>query len=852
MLKRLLFLLALAGTTINAQQGDGKDAPGEVQVSRVPAEMIPPSPVLSSAEALKSFTLQPGFRIELVADEPLVRDPVAMAFDADGRIWVAEMSGYMQTYEGGGEDQPVGNIVVLEDTNGDGKMDKRTVFLDNLVMPRAVSLVRGGVLVAEPPNLWFCRDTNGDLKCDEKTLVATDYGDTKNPEHTANGLLWALDNYIYSADTTIRFKSLPNGEWQRDATAFRGQWGLAQDDFGRLVYNSNADQFRMDFVPSHYLKRNPNLRDAKGLNIDPIRNQITWPIRVTPGVNRGYREGILRPDGTLEKFTAACGPLIYRGDHFPSDFYGNAFVCEPAAHLIKRNVLVEENGIMRGWQAYTNAEFLASTDERFRPVNLNNGPDGALYIVDMYRGVLQHKIFLTSYLRKQSEARDLEKPVGLGRIYRVVHEGKPLSKVPQLSKATSPELVKQLSNGNGAIRDVAQRLLVERNDRTSVAGLRQLALEGKEPLGRLHALWALEGMKRLDSDFLLQALNDSHLKVKATAIRLLEPFLTTDAKDKLLIALRKEIDTDSHDVRMQLAFTLGEVKDAKAEAGMLILAKNVGNNIYLRDALVTGLHQRELAFIEKLLGEKGFETKHNGNDVLLGALAQCVVVEAKPKQVERLLTLTAEALSWQQIALLNGMAAAIPPPPKGKTQSNIKPILFSGEPASWKQLSAIEEKQTVALVTKLNPLIVWSGKAGYVAQVAAKPLTTEEQQRFDTGKELYAITCGACHQPTGLGMEGLAPPLVNSDWVLGSSERLALIVLHGVKGPITVNGKLWDMEMPGLPFFDDEQIASIITYMRREWEHAGEPVSPETVKKVREAAGDRAEAWTEVELLKLP
>lgn len=852
MLKRLFLLLALTGSLVHAQQGDQKDAPGEVQRDRVPPEKIPPSPVLSPAEALKSFKLQPGFRIELVADDSLVHDPVAIAFDADGRIWVAEMSGYMQNYEGIGEDQPVGNIAVLEDTDGDGKMDKRTVFLDKLVMPRAVSLVRGGVLVAEPPNLWFCRDTDGDLKCDEKISIATDYGDTNNPEHTANGLIWALDNYIYSADTTIRFKSLPDGKWHRDSTAFRGQWGIAQDDFGRLVYNSNSDQFRMDLVPSHYLTRNPNYKGAKGLNIDPIRNQATWPIRVTPGVNRGYRDGVLREDGTLAQFTAACAPLIYRGNNFPSEFYGNAFVCEPSANLIKRNILLEDNGAIRGWQAYTNAEFLASTDERFRPVNLNNGPDGALYIVDMYRGVIQHKIFLTTYLRRQSESRDLEKPVGMGRIYRVVHEGKPLAKIPKLSKASSNELVKYLSDPNGAVRDIAQRLLVERNDQSVAAALRELALNGTEPLGRLHALWTLEGIGALDADFLLKVYKDSHDKVKAAAIRLSEPFLQTAEKDKVLNALLKEVNTDRHDIRLQLAFTFGETRDVKAEIGMRVLAKNASDNIYILDALVTGLHHRELNFIEKLLNDPAWKNKSTGNDAFLAALAKCVATEGKPEKVERILSLASEASGWHQIALLEGIANAIPAPPRGKTKPNIKPIVFSKEPAAWKTLAASEEKKVADLIKKIDPLIVWNGKAGYKAPAAVKPLSTEEQQRFENGKGLYSLTCGACHQPNGTGAEGMAPPLVNSEWVLGSDERLARIILHGVKGPITVNGQKWDMEMPGLPFFDDEQIASIMTYLRREWEHTGNPVTPDTVKKIREATGDRSESWTEAELLKLP
>ncbi len=848
MFKKAVFLIALTGSCLQAQEGDKKDTPGEVQESRVPKEKIPPSPVLTIEQSLKCFKVQSGFRVEAVADDTLVHDPVAMAFDADGRIWVAEMSGYMQTYDGKGEDQPVGNVVVLEDANGDGKMDKRTIFLDKLVMPRAISVVRGGVLIAEPPNLWFCQDTNGDLKCDTKVAVATDYGDRKNPEHTANGLFWALDNYIYSADTTIRFKSLPNGEWKRDTTLFRGQWGIGQDDFGRLVYNSNSDQFRMDIIPHHYLIRNPNYKEAKGANVDPIRNQATFPIRVTPGVNRGYREGVLRADGTLTTFTAACAPLIYRGDNFPSEFYGNAFVCEPSANLIKRNVLLEKNGEITGWQAYTNAEFLASTDERFRPVNLNNGPDGALYIVDLYRGVIQHKIFLTSYLRKQSESRGLDQPIGMGRIYRVVHEGKKLAKVPRLGGAKTADLIQQLSNPNGAIRETAQRLLVEGNDTNAVSELRSTAVKGVESLARLHALWTLEGMNQLSAEFIIQVLNDPEPKVKAVAIRLSESILKAGSNDQLLTAILRQVNTTNAEVRLQLALSFGEIPDVASEVGMVILARSAGDSVYLRDALVSGLHKRELTFLEKVGREKMWEREQPGNESFVAALAQCVIAERKPENVDRLLAIAASLSDWRQAAILKGIAATAP---KGKAQANFKPIVFSTEPAAWKKLSEDAGKETGELVKKIDPLIVWTGKAGYTAAVAAKPLSAEEQKRFEAGKELFTMTCATCHQATGTGMEGLAPPLLNSDWVLGSDDRLGRIILHGVKGPITVNGKKWEMEMPGLPFFDDEQIAAIMTYAKREWEHTGKPVTPEMIKKIRETSGERSEAWTEAELLKL-
>ncbi len=845
-------LASFFSTELLAQNGDAKDgANPEKQIAPVPPEKIPPAPVLTPEQALKSFKIVPGFRIELVASEPLVHDPVAITFGPDGRIWVLEMSGFMPDADGKGEDQPVGKIAVLEDTNGDGKMDKRTVFLDGLVMPRALSLVRGGLLVAEPPRLWFCQDTDGDGKSDSKVEVAKDYGDQKNPEHTANGLMTALDNWIYSADHTTRFRNV-DGEWQREPTAFRGQWGISQDNYGRLVYNSNSDQFRMDLVPSAYLRRNPNLRSPSGLNVDPIKSQLTWPIRVTPGVNRGYREGILRKDGTLEKFTAACAPLIYRGDNFPAEYQGNAFVCEPSANLVKRNILTEKNGVMTGRHAYANSEFLASTDERFRPVNLNNGPDGAIYLTDLYRGILQHRIYLTSYLRAQSESRGLQAPTGLGRIYRIVAEGKPL-KPANLGKATSAELVENLSHPNGWVRDTAQRLLVERNEAKTIALLRAKAVSDKSAFGRIHALWTLDGIGQMDKKTLLAVLATPDAKVRAVAIRLSEPFLkTADAPEFIALFSTMAKNETQPDVQLQLAFTLGEIADPKAERGMLAIARNCGENVVIRDALLSGFYKRELEVLEKVLADKTWNEPKPGSAAFLSGLTTCVLYERKTNRVDQVFQLAAAAPLWQQTALLDGMLASAPGQVKSKTPVAKKPIFFASEPSGY---TALEKKQVPEIsdrLKKISALLTWPGQPGYVAPPKIVPLTADQEKQFAAGRDLFAASCAACHQLTGLGMEGLAPPLADSEWVLGPSDRLMRIVLHGIRGKIGVMGRNYEMEMPALNVFDDEQIAAVLTYIRREWEHGASPVDVGAVKKARDATTHRNEAWTEAELLKIP
>ena len=851
---RVLAAAFLFATSVQAQKGDKG---GEVQALLVPAEKIPPSPLLNAEQSLKAFRLQPGFKIELVAIEPLVNEPVSIQFDPDGRLWVLEMQGFMPNADGIGEEKPVGTISLLEDIDGDGKMDKRTEVITNLVMPRSFLLLNDGVLVAEPPNLWFYPLKDG--KAGARVLLTNDYareadpklGARANPEHAANSLTWAMDNWIYSANYTWRLRRV-NGEWKREPTAFRGQWGFSQDDSGRLVYNSNSDQFRIDLVPSYYLRRNANYPAPLGLNVDPIKNQYTFPARVTPGVNRGYQQGTLRPDGTLEKVTAACGPVIYRGDNFPPEYRGNAFVCEPSANLVKRDILVENDGLVTGRQAYTNAEFLASVDEWFRPVNAANGPDGALYLVDMHHGIVQHRYFLTSYLRKQAESRQMAiSPKHQGRIYRVVYEGAKPGGKPQLATASLDALVTALSHPNGWWRDTAQQQLVQRAEPASVPLLEKLATAGPNPSGQLQALWTLDGMGRLELAVLKKCLTSANPKIKAAAIRLMEPFFKTEDKDETLTAIAAQVSDSRFEVQWQLGFTLGEVADAKAEQGMLALARQSGSNPYIRDALLTGMGRRELEFLEKILGEKPASAAPRVDSGFLGALAKCVFVEAQPGRVNRLFELIASAPENLKLAMLDGVIATSPAPRKGRTAPTIKPIRFDVEPAGFLTLLKSRDAQIAGRLKKLDGLITWPGQPGYVPPPVVRPLTADEQNRFKAGLELYAQSCVACHQPTGLGQEGLAPPLVGSEWVLGPEQRLVRIALNGVHGPINVSGRKYEMEMPGLAIFEDAQIAALLTYVRREWGHGANPVDEETVKKIRDATATREEAWTEAELLQI-
>src|SRR2546425_353715 len=364
-------LVAVAVLTGHGLQGQQSSPPQRSWPPRV-QEVSSESPPLSPAEALKTFYLPPGYSVELVASEPLVQDPVAIDWDPDGRLWVVEMSGYMRNISGANERDPVGRVIVLQDENGDGRMDKRTVFADGLVLARAVKVLDRGVLVGEPPNAWLMRDTNGDLHMDAKELVTNQYGRLDaDPQNNANEFHWGLDNWMHVAAQDIGLR-LKNGAFEVRRTLRRGQWGVTEDDAGRIYRNTNESALHVDLVPTVYFARNPNQLRTRGsyerIREDNPQPTVVWPVRPTPATNRAYQFGIVRADGSLARFTAVCAPVVYRGDRLPADLYRNVFVGQPAANLVSRIVLSDDGTTLRARTAYEQGEFLASTDERFRPV----------------------------------------------------------------------------------------------------------------------------------------------------------------------------------------------------------------------------------------------------------------------------------------------------------------------------------------------------------------------------------------------------------------------------------------------------------------------------------------------------
>ena len=839
------------------------------------------SPVLPPEDALKTFFMPPGYRLELVASEPLIHDPTAVDWDLHGRLWVVEMTGFVRDLVAPEPNlDPIGNVVVLEDTDSDGKMDKRTVFADKLILPRAVKVLGNGVLVGEPGTLWFMRDTNGDLKADTREVITHSYGLLRGSvEGNANSLLWGLDNVMHTSENEANIR-LKNGEFELQPTLSRGEWGLSQDDAGRMYRNTNESALHVDLVPTPYFQRNPSLVRTRG-SYDSLAAEngdlnVVWPVRPNPGTNRAYQAGIDREDGTLNRFTAVCAPLIYRGDRLPAELYGNAFVAEPAANFVSRIVLSDDGTTIRARKAYDNAEFLASTDERFRPVYISNAPDGTLYVVDMYRGVIQDRASTTIYLRDHILSRKLDAPVGLGRIYRVVHETTKRDTLDPFANATPAQLVEALSHPNGWRRDTAQRLLVERNAKSVRPALVKLAESANDPRTKLHALWTLDGLDAIEPATVMKALEDMSPDVRSSAVRIAERWLGTP-NHPMTVAVLKLTGDPHWSVREQLAASLGVLPPGAREVAAAAMLERHASDPVVVDATLSGLHGRESVVLEKLL-QSGDQTPQRETAITM--LAATIVRGGQEAAILNVLASVGDAgrSDWQRSALLRGAEVAVlnsPMPggvarraaapianapcptcpggragpggayafrenaPTGAGRGGLRTVRMTREPVA---LSAVAAAGGDLGVRAGNVLarIEWPGKPGVAAPVPA--LTVEEQQRFDAGREVYRNICQACHQPDGRGQERLAPSLVGSALTLAAPAIPARILLSGKEGPVGL--------MPPVgSVLSDDQIAGVLTYIRREWGQTGTPVDPAQVMTVRAQTVSRTRPWTHDELM---
>jgi glucose/arabinose dehydrogenase/mono/diheme cytochrome c family protein len=492
-----------------------------------PANWVPP--VLSPQEEARTFTLPPGYHLELVLSEPQIREPVWMHFDGNGRMYVVELRSYMLDQDGKGEFAPTSRVSRHESSHNDGHFDRHTVFADKLVLPREVlTLDRGQVVLGmtNTNDLTLYRDPRDTGVAASHELFYAGGAFTGNLEHQPSGLIWSIDNWIYSTYNPYRLRWQPQGPPLREPTAPNGgQWGLSQDDWGKLwLSNAGGEKALLNFQ-THILYAG---LDSKKQYDDGF--PVVWPA-IGLADFQGGSPRVREPDHTLNHFTASAGQEVYRGDRLPSELRGNLFIGEPVGRLVRRAVVEVKDGITTVRNPYQDdqSEFLRSTDPYFRPVDLCNGPDGCLYIVDMYRGIIQEGNWTRpgSYLRPMIERHHLEKVTGHGRIWRLVYDGMAPSAVPRLFEETPEQLVAELSHPNGWRRDTAQKLLVLRQAVGVAPRLRALATGASSAVGRLHALWTLEGLGQLDEPTVRAVLSDPDPRLRAAAIRVSESLFKT-------------------------------------------------------------------------------------------------------------------------------------------------------------------------------------------------------------------------------------------------------------------------------------------------------------------------------------
>jgi len=590
-----------------------------------------PKPVVGprTPEAEKgTFHLAPGFTIDLMASEPDVVDPVSMCFDEKGRLFVAEMRGYPNGGVGTGQESR-GRIRCLTDADGDGKFETCTTFAEGLRFPAGLQPWRGGLLVAIAPEIVYLEDTNNDGKADRTTVLYKDFN-LSNIQQLVNSLQFAIDNWIHGCagldggtvvsvqkpdarPVSLRNRGLrfqPDVPASLEATSGGGQYGLTADASGHWFVNTNSQHLKQIVLPEHYLQRNPFLSvsevttsiaehgpSAQVFRVSPFE---AWRIerttrRAGDATGRKYAATELVPGGF---FTSACSPLIYTADLFPLEYQGNNFVCDPANNLIHRERLEPQGSLFTARRVDVGKEFLASEDNWFRPTSLSIGPDGAIYVLDFYREVIETPLSLPEDIKSKLNLESR----GRGRIWRIAPTGFKPSKLPDLSSYNTTQLAESLLDGNSWRRLTAQRLLFERKPDAAQTVLRAKleAAAGKPGLSNI--LWALQASGGPGEPTLLNALEDSLPGNRKNALRLCEPyFLSLPALSEKAAKL---VDDPSSLVRFQLALSAGAMRAGESAEVLVKLIAKDGADPWMQTAILSSVGENTSEFVKRLLSDK--------------------------------------------------------------------------------------------------------------------------------------------------------------------------------------------------------------------------------------------------------
>lgn len=647
------------------------------------------------AEALATFQLADGFKIELIAAEPLIADPVAMETDEKGNIYIVEMHGYPLDKSGSGK------IKLLTDSNGDGFPDQSTVFADKLVLPTGIMRWKKGFLVTDVPDVLYLEDSDGDGKADKREKILTGFSVT-NPQHIANTPLYGLDNWIYIAhqgeitpkvfvkefsdkgsaivfpndSNAVRLPRDANGRNVRfnpdtkrlEMLSGESQYGQTFDNYGHHFLTSNADHIFSEIIAARYLQRNPDLLVADATEKIPDHGNAAEVFPVT----KNPEHQLLTDVGVI---TSACGITWYNGGLFPDSFNTISFVAEPVHNLVHADRIRDKGASFIASRVYEKKEFLASTDPWFRPCQFYIGPDGALYVLDYYRQIIEHPEWMSDEVNKSGA---LYNGSDKGRLYRITPTG--TKKMDwcgklKLAEASSAELVNYLGSNNIWWRRNAQRMLVDRRGEKIISALHQLISDGSSSTATLHALWTLEGLQKTDKLLLQQLLRHHDAEVRENAIRIAEMHL----KDfpELVNALAELQNDKNAKVRYQLLSTLGFVNDEKAESiRQALLLKDIDDK-WVQIAALAGSAGREQDLLEKIIPIIKSQLSE-GKTLFFENCAAVIALSQRANDIKKLVRLagtkTDASSAWWQTACLKGLKTGMEV--KGKTGTD-----FSAEKA---------------------------------------------------------------------------------------------------------------------------------------------------------------------------
>ncbi|HEX6068384.1 MAG TPA: discoidin domain-containing protein [Longimicrobiaceae bacterium] len=538
-------------------------------IAEITDTISPVAPIVpvSVAEEQRRFVLQPGYRIEPVLTEPDILEPAAIAFDGNGRMFVLELRTYMQDADATGELEPGNRISMHDDTDNDGVYDRHTVFVDGLVFPRFVMpFGKNSILTMESneDEVYRFTDTDGDGSADRKELFTTSFGRSGNVEHQQAFLYWGMDNWMYSTYNAFRIRWTPNGVIREPTGPNGSQWGVTQDNEGKIWFQGGASGLPSQFqFPVHYGRFRVE---------DQLQEGFDEPFGLA-GVG-DYQPGptASRPDGTLARVTGSAGNDVFRGNRLPADLVGDYLYGEPVARIIRRVRPVVREGLTQLQNPYQGekSEFIRSIDPLFRPVDLATAPDGTLYIVDMYRGIIQEGNWTRpgTHLRNKIEQYGMDSVTSRGRIWRVTYEGMERDRRrPRMLDESPAQLVRHLEDANGWWRDMAQQLLILAQDRSVVPALRTMARSSTTHLGRYHALWTLEGLDALDSALARELLRDQDPRVRIQAIRASETLYKQG--DQSFAADFRALARDANaDVALQAMLTMNVLKVPELESSI--------------------------------------------------------------------------------------------------------------------------------------------------------------------------------------------------------------------------------------------------------------------------------------------